>query len=173
MSGMLRALYPGSFDPPSNGHMNIIHRISGIYDEIDVVVATNPEKQYTFDATERLDLMRTVCEPYENVQVYQWDRLIVEFAEKVGARVMIRGVRALSDFEYEFELSMINKGLNPRIETIFMPTDPKYFVLRSSAIKELARLDGDISRMVPAVVAERLKEKIRAGSRSRRRLGEG
>ncbi len=164
---MLKALFPGSFDPPSNGHMNIIHRVSSIYDEIDVVVATNPEKHYTFDAAQRLELMRTLCEPYNNVQVHQWDRLIVEFAEKVGARVMIRGVRALSDFEYEFELSMINKGLNPRIETIFMPTDSKYFVLRSSAIKELARLDGDISRMVPELVAERLKNTIKSGRRGR------
>ncbi len=166
---MLRALFPGSFDPPSNGHLNLIHRISSIYDEVDVVVASNPEKQYTFESDERFELMNALCEPYENVRVYQWDRLIVEFAEKVGARVMIRGVRALSDFEYEFELSMINKGLNPRIETVFMPTDPKYFVLRSSAIKELARLDGDISRMVPEIVAERLKERIKAGCRDRRR----
>lgn len=166
MTAMLRALFPGSFDPPSHGHLNIIHRISSIYDEIDVVVATNPEKQYTFDADERLELMRALCDPYNNVRVHQWDRLIVEFAEKVGARVMIRGVRALSDFEYEFELSMINKGLNPRIETIFMPTDSKYFVLRSSAIKELARLEGDISRMVPDIVAERLKEKVKRARRT-------
>ncbi len=166
---MLRALFPGSFDPPSNGHLNLIHRISIIYDEVDVVVASNPEKQYTFESDERFELMNTLCEPYENVRVYQWDKLIVEFAEKVGARVMIRGVRALSDFEYEFELSMINKGLNPRIETVFMPTDPKYFVLRSSAIKELARLDGDISRMVPDIVADRLKERIKAGCRDQRR----
>ena len=106
-------------------------------------------------------MMSALVVDYSNVHVHLWDRLIVEFAEKVGAKIMIRGVRALADFEYEFELSMLNKGLNPNIETILMPTDPKYFVLRSSAIKELARLDGDISNMVPPMVADRLKERVR------------
>lgn len=164
---MLRALFPGSFDPPTNGHMNIIHRASAIYDEIDVVIADNPNKQYTFTAEERLEMISELLKPYDNVHVYLWDRLIVEFAEKVDAKIMIRGVRALADFEYEFELSMLNKGLNPNVETIFMPTDPKYFVLRSSAIKEMARLDGDISTMVPESVATRLKARMHEMSQSR------
>ena len=157
---MLRALMPGSFDPPTNGHLNLIERASRIYDEIEVVIAVNQQKQYTFDSDERFGMMKELVKPFNYVHVHLWDRLIVEFAEKMDARIMIRGVRALADFAYEFELSMINKGLNPKIETIFMPTDPKYFVLRSSQIKELARLDGDISHMVPDIVAEALKEKL-------------
>ncbi len=158
---MLRALFPGSFDPPTNGHLNIIQRCAVIYDELDVVIAVNVSKQSTFSAEERYEMMNELVREFSNVRVHLWDRLIVEFAEKANAKIMVRGVRALDDFEYEFELSMINKGLNPNIETIMMPTDPRYFVLRSSAIKELARLNGDISNMVPATVAERLKEKLR------------
>ncbi|MFP4484265.1 MAG: pantetheine-phosphate adenylyltransferase [Spirochaetaceae bacterium] len=158
---MLRALFPGSFDPPTNGHLNIIHRCAVIYDELDVVIAVNVNKSYTFSAEERYEMMVELVRDYPNVRVHLWDRLIVEFAEKSNAKIMIRGVRALDDFEYEFELSMINKGLNPNVETIMIPTDPRYFVLRSSAIKELARLNGDISSMVPETVAKRLKEKLR------------
>lgn len=155
---------PGSFDPPTNGHLNLVERASRIYDEIDVVIAVNPNKNYTFSADERFAMMQELVAGYENVRVHLWDQLIVKFAEKVGARVMIRGVRALADFGYEFELSMINKGLNPQIETVFMPTDPQYFVLRSTSIKELARLGGDISTMVPPSVAEALHERLRPGS---------
>ncbi|MFW5776752.1 MAG: pantetheine-phosphate adenylyltransferase [Spirochaetota bacterium] len=163
---MLRALFPGSFDPPTNGHLNLLERASRIYDEIDIVIAVNPNKGYTFTADERFEMMRELVEGFPNVQVHVWDKLIVKFAEKVGARIMIRGVRALADFGYEFELSMINKGLNPAVETIFMPTDPQYFVLRSTSIKELARLGGDISTMVPPIVAEALYERLGPGSRN-------
>ncbi len=157
---MLKALMPGSFDPPTNGHINLIRRSAAIYDEIHVVIASNPSKKYFFTAKERFKMMEVLAEPFDNVKVHIWDRLIVEFAKDIGAKIMIRGVRALSDFSYEFELSMINKGLDPEIETIFVPTDPQYFVLRSSQIKELARLHGDISKMVPPIVAAELKRKI-------------
>ena len=151
---MLTALFPGSFDPPTLGHMNLLDRCSDIYDKIFVVIAVNSQKQYSFTAEERLEMMKKLTQVYSNVEVVVWDKLIVRFAEKVQAKIMIRGVRALTDFNYEFELSMINKGLNPSIETIFMPTDPKYFVLRSTAIKELARLGGDISQMVPGDIID-------------------
>ena len=157
---MLRALIPGSFDPPTNGHLNLIERAVRLYDRLDVVVAQNYQKAYTFEANERLEMMRSLTERWETVEVHLWDRMIVEFARNVGARIMIRGVRALSDFSYEFELSMLNKGLDPEIETIFMPTDAQYFVLRSSAIKELVRLGGDVSAMVPPIVEEKLRERI-------------
>lgn len=120
-------------------------------------------KTYTFTAEERYTMMNDLASGFENVQVHVWDSLIVKFAEKMNASIMIRGVRALADFAYEFELSMMNKGLNPRIETIFMPTDPQYFVLRSTTIKELARLGGDISTMVPPAVAAALTERLRKG----------
>ena len=164
---MLRALFPGSFDPPTNGHLNLLNRASRIFDEIFVVIAANPGKQYTFTADERAAMMTDLVQGFSNVSVHLWDRLIVKFAEEVNARVMIRGVRALADFGYEFELSMINKGLNPQVETMFMPTDPQYFVLRSTSIKELARLGGDISTMVPPAVAEALHERLGPGRRHR------
>lgn len=158
---MLRALFPGSFDPPTNGHLNIVDRCVRIFDEIVVVVASNPQKSYTFSADDRFEMVSEMMEPYENVRVRHWNRLIVECAEEEQAKVMVRGVRALDDFSYEFELSMINRGLNSRIETLLIPTDPQYFVLRSTAIKELARLDGDITSMVPPNVARRLRERFR------------
>ena len=161
---MLRALFPGSFDPPTNGHLNLLERASQIFDEIHVVIAVNPQKNYTFNADERFSMVKELAGDFPNVEVHLWDKLIVKFAEKVGARVMIRGVRAIADFGYEFELSMINKGLNPQVETIFMPTDPQYFVLRSTSIKELARLGGDISTMVPPIVAEALHARLGPGS---------
>ena len=157
---MLRALLPGSFDPPTNGHLNLLERAARIYDRIFVVIAVNPNKAYTFSADERYEMMRELVSHYDNVEVHLWDKLIVKFAEKVDAPIMIRGVRAIADFGYEFELSMLNKGLNPGIETIFMPTDPQYFVLRSTSIKELARLGGDISSMVPPSVAEALAQRV-------------
>ena len=157
---MLKALFPGSFDPPTLGHLNILERASRIYDEIEVVVAVNPHKEYTFLAEERYEMMVRLVENLPNVSVEVWDRLIVNYARRVSARIIIRGVRALADFEYEFELSMLNRGLNPSVETIFMPTDPQYFVLRSTSIKELARLGGDISTMVPEFVATALKERL-------------
>lgn len=157
---MLRVVMPGSFDPPTNGHLNLIDRAARIYDEVEVVIAQNSEKRYTFSAEERVDMLMELLSGYRNVHVHLWDKLIVEFARQIGARIMIRGVRALTDFAYEFELSMLNKGLNPDIETIFIPTDPQYFVLRSSSIKELVRLRGDVSTMVPPLVEQKLKERI-------------
>lgn len=157
---VLRVLMPGSFDPPTNGHLNLIERAIRIYDAVDIVIAQNSQKQYTFDAEERREMLEALTAQWPSVQVHVWERMIVEFAQQVGARIMIRGVRALSDFSYEFELSMLNKGLDPEIETIFMPTDARYFVLRSSAIKELVRLGGDVSTMVPRIVEERLRERI-------------
>jgi len=157
---MLRAVYPGSFDPPTNGHLNLIQRASALFDETDVVIATNRTKDYLFSSDERFRLISELVATYSNVKVFLWDKLIVDFAEQIGAKVLLRGVRALADFGYEFELAMTNRGLNATIETVFLPTDPKYFVLRSSAIKELAMFGGDISKMVPPSVAEALRAKL-------------
>lgn len=157
---MLVAMLPGSFDPPTNGHLNLIHRASSIFDKIYLVVAVNPKKEYLFSGEERLTLMENLLKDYQNVEVRLWDKLVVDFAQETGARVIIRGVRALADFGYEFELAMTYKSLSPDIETIFVPTDPKYFVLRSSAIKEIAMLGGDITTMVPKVVADLLNSRL-------------
>jgi len=157
---MRKAVFPGTFDPPTNGHLNLIERAARIFDHIFVVIAVNQEKQCLFSAEERRNMMLELLESYENVQVELWDRLIVEFAEKHEAKVILRGVRALADFGYEFELAMTNKQLKPELEIMFMPTDPKYFVLRSSAIKEISLYGGDISTMVPPKVATALRSRL-------------
>lgn len=157
---MLIAVLPGSFDPPTNGHLNLIHRASGIFDKVHLVIAVNPRKDYLFTGDERLELMQELVKDCDNVEVHLWNKLIVEFVREVGAKVIVRGVRALADFGYEFELAMTNQALSPEIETIFMPTDPKYFFLRSSAIKEIAVLGGNITPMVPKIVADKLDERL-------------
>jgi len=123
------------------------------------VVAVNRDKSYLFSPEERLTLLKELLKDYSNVSVHLCDTLIVDFARKFGCRVLVRGVRSVPEFSYEFELSIMNKGLDPGIETIFMPTDTRYFVLRSSAIKELVAFDGDVSGMVPPNVAVALKRK--------------
>ncbi len=158
---MIKAMLPGSFDPPTNGHMNLIERASRIFEKLYVVIAVNETKKYMFTAEERFRMISKLVTRYENVEVKLCDDLIVNFAQRLNVKVIIRGVRALVDFGYEFELAMTNKELNPDIEIIFMPTDPKFFVLRSSAIKEIAAFNGDISKMVPPEVVSELKDKLR------------
>ena len=157
---MLKAAFPGSFDPPTLGHLNIIQRAAGIFDELLVVVAENRQKKYLFSAGERVSMLRQLTTEWTNVSVTVSDSLIVDFLQKQDIKLLLRGVRGANDFSYEFELSMMNKALDPRIETIFMTTDPDYFVLRSSAIKELASFGGNTSGMVPPLVAEALKERL-------------
>lgn len=158
---MIKAMFPGSFDPPTNGHMNLIKRAALIFEELYVVIAVNNQKKTLFSSQERYEMMSLLLKDYSNVTVKLWDNLIVKFAEQNHVKVMIRGVRALVDFGYEFELAMTNKELSPDVDILFMPTDPKYFVLRSSAIKEIALLDGDIGAMVPPEVAYALKERLK------------
>ena len=158
---MFKVLLPGTFDPPTNGHLNILRRASRLFDAVEVVIAVNPGKSYLFSAEERLAMMTTMAEGLPNVSVSTWNGLIVDFADRIGVHVIVRGVRALADFDYEFELSLMNRSLNPRIETIFLPTDQKYSVIRSSAIKDIAVFGGDISGMVPPNVAKALYGKLR------------
>lgn len=157
---MKNAFFPGSFDPPTHGHLNIIERAARIFDKLYVVVAINESKQSLFSTEERLELIRDLTAHLPNVEVVAWHGLVVDFVDRYGVCLMIRGVRALADFGYEFELAMTNKSLNRNIEVIFFPTDPQYFVLRSSAIKEIASFGGDISAMVPQIVADALKRKL-------------
>jgi pantetheine-phosphate adenylyltransferase len=158
---MLKAAFPGSFDPPTLGHINIIQRAAGIFDELLVVVAKNQQKKYLFSAPERVAMIQELVKEYPHVVVETCDVLIVDFLRQRDIRLLVRGVRGLDDFSYEFELSMMNKALNPHIETIFMTTDPAYFVLRSSSIKELASFHGDTAGMVPPLVAKALVDKYR------------
>ena len=159
----MKAVFPGTFDPPTNGHLNLIERASRIMDQVLVVVSANAQKKCVFTPQERLEFLVTMTEDLPNVEVHTWDKLIVDFAASHGIKTILRGVRVFTDFGYEFELSMINKGINHSIETFLMPTDPRYFVLRSTAIKELVQLECDVSSMVPPVVERALKEKHSKG----------
>ncbi len=156
---MAIALFPGSFDPPTYGHLNIIERARTIFDKIDVVIAVNKSKKYLFSEDERLLMMKELVSGWDNVSVHTSNRLIVDYAHENNASVLLRGVRNFSDFSYEFDLSLLNKGLASDIETVFLPTDPEFFVLRSSSIKELAAFNGDISKMVPPLVEKAIKKK--------------
>ena len=157
---MVKAVFAGSFDPPTFGHLNIIERAQKLFSEIHVVIAVNKNKSYCFSGEERLDVIQKLVSRWDNVSVHLWDSLIVDYAKKIQADVLIRGVRNDNDFLYEFDLAMMNKSLNPQIETLFLVPDPKFFVLRSSSIKELAAFGGDVSTMVPPVVEAMLKKKF-------------
>ena len=157
---MVKAVFAGSFDPPTFGHLNIIERAQKLFPEIHVVIAVNKNKNYCFSGAERLDVIQQLVSRWNNVSVHLWDSLIVDYAKKIKADVLIRGVRNDNDFLYEFDLAMMNKSLNPQIETLFLVPDPKFFVLRSSSIKELAAFGGDVSTMVPPIVEAMLKKKF-------------
>ena len=157
---MVKAVFAGSFDPPTFGHLNIIERAQKLFSEIHVVIAVNKNKSYCFSGEERLEVIQQLVSRWNNVSVHLWDSLIVDYAKKIKADVLIRGVRNDNDFLYEFDLAMMNKSLNPQIETLFLVPDPKFFVLRSSSIKELAAFGGDVSTMVPPIVEAILKKKF-------------
>ena len=156
---MLKAAFPGSFDPPKSGHINIINRAASIFGELVVVVAENKRKKYLFSAEERASMIKELVKDQKNVTVTICDCLIVDYLKKEDIKLLVRGVRGLEDFSYEFEVSMMNRTLDPNIETIFMTTDPEYFVIRSSSIKELASFNGNLHGMVPELVAKALKDK--------------
>lgn len=162
---MPKVIYPGSFDPPTYGHLNIIERAARIFESVEVVISVNPRKKSTFTPEERKALLDELVTGMDNVSIVVWDGLVVDYAKATGAQVIIRGVRALGDFAHEFELAMLNKGLDPEVETIFMPTDPQYFVLRSSAIKEIVSFGGDVSSLVPSSVERALRDKLGEGRR--------
>ncbi|MBQ7612098.1 MAG: pantetheine-phosphate adenylyltransferase [Spirochaetaceae bacterium] len=153
------AVFAGSFDPPSLGHLDIIKRASRIFSHLHIVIAINSEKKSFFTPEERKTMMQEIVKDISNVTVVTYSSLIVEYARKVGADTLVRGIRNVDDFSYEFDLALLNKGLEKNIETVFLPTSPRYFVIRSSAIKELAKYNGDLSSMVPDIVATALKEK--------------
>ena len=154
------AIFAGTFDPPTYGHLNIIERAKNIFDELHVVVALNKGKNCLFTSDERLAMLQNLTGQWDNVKVSIWDKLIVDYAKEHKAKILVRGVRNIGDFSYEFDLALMNRGLVADIETVFIPTDPKYFILSSSSIKELALFCGDISTMVPPLVAEKLAQKI-------------
>ena len=159
---MVKAVFAGSFDPPTNGHLDIIKRASGLFESVDVVVSVNPEKHTMFSEEERVQFLKELIKPFNNVSVHSYKGIIVNYAKEVGAKVLVRGVRAANDFGYEFELALMNQNLNPDIETVFLQSKEKYAIVKSSSIKQLAQFGGDISRMVPPLVAEALSNKYKS-----------
>ena len=158
---MVKAVFAGSFDPPTNGHLDIIKRVSGLFESVDVVVSVNPEKHTMFSEEERVQFLKELIKPFNNVSVHSYKGIIVNYAKEVGAKVLVRGVRSANDFGYEFELALMNQNLNPDIETVFLQSKEKYAIVKSSSIKQLAQFGGDISRMVPPLVAEALSNKYK------------
>ncbi len=154
------AVYPGSFDPITNGHLNIIERAVNIFDELIVAVVVNPSKSTLFSLEEREFMVKEVTKDLEKVKVQTFSGLLINFMKKNEAKVIIRGMRAISDFEYESQLALMNKKLAPEIETIFMVTCSKYAYLNSSIVKEIASLNGCVAQLVPEIVEKKLKEKL-------------
>ncbi|MDR0375856.1 MAG: pantetheine-phosphate adenylyltransferase [Treponema sp.] len=155
----MKAVLPGSFDPPTLGHSNLIERAAGIFDELLVVISENRRKKSLFSTEERVHMLEELVRPFHNVAIFVWDSLVADFMKQHNARLLVRGARNSIDFAYEFELSLMYKTIDPNIETIIIPTDPKYFTIRSSSIKELASFHGDVSSMAPPFVALALKAK--------------
>ena len=154
------AVYPGSFDPITNGHLNIIERATKIFDKIIVGVANNSKKSTLFSAPERIDMLKEVTKNLEKVKIQSFSGLLIDFMKSNKASIIIRGMRAISDFEHESQLALMNKRLAPEIETIFMVTCSKYSYLDSSIIKEIASLNGCINQLVPEIVEKKLREKL-------------
>ena len=157
------ALYPGSFDPITNGHVDLIRRTLYIFDRIIVAIARNPDKSASlFTVEERLEMIREVCREFgKRVEAQSFEGLLVDYARKTSAKVIIRGLRVISDFEYEFQMAMMNRSLEPGLETLFMMTGESYFYISSRLVKEVVSLGGDVSSQVPKTVWKRLQKKFK------------
>jgi pantetheine-phosphate adenylyltransferase len=162
---MRRAIYPGSFDPVTNGHLDVIERAQKLFDEVIVAVAHNDEKQALFSLQERLALLRATAAKSDRVQITQFDGLLVEFAVAQKATAVIRGLRAVSDFEFEFQMALMNRKLETSVETIFLMPKEEFTYLSSRLVKEIARLGGDVSSFVPSAVAKALGKKFAASKK--------
>lgn len=156
----MEVIYPGTFDPITNGHMDILKRAMEVFDKVTVLVSNNPSKKTLFTADERMDMIREIFRDNDRVSVKLYEGLLVDYIQNNHVRVVVRGLRAVSDFEYEFQMAMTNRKLCPEYETMFFITDMKYIYLSSSIVKELAAFKSDISCMVPEPVEKRLKEKF-------------
>lgn len=159
---MVKAIYPGTFDPITNGHLDILTRAALLFEEVHVVVAVNVRKNTLFTLEERLDLIRKCTAPLKNVHVSSFDGLTVDCLRRFGAEVVIRGLRAVSDFEYEFQMALMNKKLDPGCETVYLMPSEQYTYLNSSVIREIAALGGSVTEFVPAPVEALLAKKLGA-----------
>ena len=155
------AIYPGSFDPVTNGHLDLIARGARIFNRLIVAIARNAEKEPLFDVKERIDMLEAVTFDFKNVEVDSFDGLLVNFAREQGGTVILRGIRAVSDYEYELQMAMMNRKIEPEIETVFMIPGEAHSYLSSSLVKELARLGAPVKDFVPPLVEERLRAKFK------------
>jgi pantetheine-phosphate adenylyltransferase len=156
-----KAIYPGTFDPFTNGHLDVLERALNIFDQVDVVLAENSQKQTLFSVDERLDMVREVVRDLPNVNVdVLHDGLLADYARQVGANAIVRGVRQVKDFEYEFQMSLLNRHLYPEVTTVFLMPNVKYTYVASTIIREVAMLGGDVSKFVHPFVLEQLERKL-------------
>ena len=154
------AIYPGSFDPVTNGHLDIAERGLKLFDKVVVAILQNPVKSFLFTVEERLEMLEVSFQKYPNIEVETFDGLLVDYAAKRKSHAILRGMRAVSDFEYEFQLALMNRRLNREVQTVFLMTGFRWIFTSSSIIKEAARFGGDIKDMVPPIVNHKLKDKF-------------
>lgn len=157
---MKKIIYPGSFDPVTNGHLDLIERASKLFDEITVAVAVNTEKKALFSIEERVELLKNVCSELSNVNVTGFEGLLVDFAKTMKADAVLRGLRAVSDFEFEFQMALMNREMDNNFETIYLMPSVNYLFISSSSIKEISSCNGNISLFVPLIVEKALREKF-------------
>lgn len=155
------AIYPGSFDPVTNGHIDIIERTAEIFDKVIVAILVNSSKVPTFTTEEKVDMLKKATSHIKNVEIEFFDGLLMGYAKKKGASVIVKGLRAISDFEYEFQMAMVNKSIEPEIETLFMMTSNKYSYLSSSIVKELGKLGAPLTDLVPDVIMDDITNKLK------------
>lgn len=160
---MSKAVVPGSFDPVTKGHLDIITRSAGVFDEVIVVVLQNPAKNTTFSVEERMDFIRRVTCDIPNVKVDSFSGLLVDYMSKVGAHVIVKGLRAVSDFEYEYQMALTNRKLNPDVETFFLNTSQEFMYLSSSVVKQIALFGGDVSDFLPEPIQDDVQNRLRKG----------
>jgi pantetheine-phosphate adenylyltransferase len=161
MKNKVIAICPGSFDPVTKGHLDIIHRAANLFHKVIVVVATNSSKNCSFSPEERVELIKKCIPDLENVEVVHFGGLLADYAARVGATAIIKGLRAMSDFEYEFQMALTNKKLNSNVETLFLTTAAENMYLSSSMVKQIASMGGDISDFVPEVIKQDIIERLK------------
>jgi len=159
----VKALYPGTFDPPTNGHVDLIQRGSKLFDHLTVAILVNPVKNPLFTVEERVEMLEEVTGPLGNVSVATFDGLMVDFARSEGAMAILRGIRAISDYEHEFQMALMNRRLAPEIETVFLQPAGRYSFVSSRMVKEVFSFGGDISGLVPPNVVKKLRARIKNG----------